>query len=65
MFNDVEEQREVIANLCSHAEALLEWINGYEDSETWLSDEIAASLANKQDETPFSRNINIFDFKFV
>lgn len=63
LFIDEEEQKEIIEKLCKHAEGLEDWINGYEDSETWLSDEIADALANNQDETSSSRNINIFDFK--
>lgn len=62
-FDDVEEQQKVVANLCSHAEILEDWINRYEDSGEWLSDEIAEALANEQDETPPYRNINIFDIK--
>ncbi|MBR6169883.1 MAG: hypothetical protein IKQ51_04150 [Bacteroidaceae bacterium] len=47
-FKDVNEQREVIDNLCIHTESLETWINEYEDSEEWLSDEIETCLASFQ-----------------
>lgn len=62
-FIDVEEQKEIIENLCKHAEGLKDWISGYENSKEWLSDEIAEALANEQDKMPSSKNINIFNFK--
>ena len=47
-FKDVNEQREVIDNLCIHTESLETWINEYEDSEEWLSDEIEECLRGKK-----------------
>lgn len=38
LFADDEE--EIISNLCHHADALDDWINHYDDSDKWLSDEI-------------------------
>lgn len=38
LFSDDEE--EIISNLCHHADALDDWINHYDDSDKWLSDEI-------------------------
>lgn len=48
LFDDVEEQRRIISNLCTHAEALEDWINKYEDSRIWLTDEIEACLRKRK-----------------
>lgn len=50
LFDDVEEQRRIITNLCTHAEALEDWINSYEDSRIWLTDEIEACLRRRKPE---------------
>lgn len=63
LFIDEDEQKEIIENLCKHSEGLEAWINEYEDSEEWLTDEIAETSVNEQDEQVFPQNINIFDFK--
>lgn len=39
-----EEEEQIIKNLCVNAQRLKEWINDYEESDIWLSDEIAESL---------------------
>lgn len=48
LFSGKEEQEQIISNLCSHAEGLDKWINEYDDSEEWLSDEIEEALMVKQ-----------------
>ncbi len=48
-FDGAEEQRRIISNLCKHAEALEDWINEYEDSRDWLTDEIETCLASFQE----------------
>ena len=50
LLDDVEEQRSIIANLSTHAEALESWINGYEESRDWLTDEIEACLRRRKPE---------------
>lgn len=50
LFNEKKEQRVIIANLCKHAEALEGWINRYEDSREWLTDEIEACLRRRKPE---------------
>ncbi len=50
LFSDKEELEQMISNLCSHAEGLDKWINEYDDSEVWLSDEIEEALAAQQSE---------------
>ena len=49
-FDGAEEQRRIISNLCTHAEALEDWINRYEDSRDWLTDEIEACLRKRKSE---------------
>lgn len=50
LFVDEDEQKDIIENLCRHAEGLEDWINQYEDSETWLTDEIEACLRKRKHE---------------
>ena len=40
IFSKNGEQEEIINNLCKNAEGLEDWINEYDESEEWLSDEI-------------------------
>ena len=47
IFSKNGEQEEIIKNLCKHAEGLEDWINEYDESEEWLSDEIDFSLKDK------------------
>lgn len=47
LFSDDEE--EIISNLCHHADALDDWINHYDDSDKWLSDEIADVINSRKD----------------
>lgn len=49
MLTDEDEQNEIIKNLCKHSEGLEEWINEYEDSGVWLTDEIETCLASFQE----------------
>lgn len=49
-FDGTEEQRRIISNLCKHSEGLEEWINEYEDSRDWLTDEIEACLRKRKPE---------------
>ncbi len=44
---DEDEKSDVIENLCSHSEGLEDWINGYNESDCWLSDEIDEVLQEK------------------
>lgn len=60
---DIDEQKDIVENLCAHSEGLEAWINEYEDSEGWLSDEIEEALFNGQDEQASPINIIIFDYK--
>ncbi len=46
-FSDIGEQENIINNLCVHAESLGEWVNQYEESGEWLSDEISTALSRK------------------
>lgn len=48
MFTDEDEQDVIIENLCKYSEGLEAWINEYEDSDEWLSDEIETCLASFQ-----------------
>lgn len=54
VFSDKEEQEQMISNLCSHAEGLDKWINQYDESDEWLSDEInnCLSSCNKPKKAP-------------
>lgn len=45
-----EEQKDIIENLCKHSEGLEVWVNEYEDSEDWLTDEIEACLRKRKPE---------------
>jgi len=56
-FDGTEEQRRIISNLCKHSEGLEEWINEYEDSRDWLTDEIEACLRDNQAMEP-KRKLN-------
>ena len=49
MLTDEDEQDEIIKNLCKHSEGLEDWINEYEDSGVWLTDEIETCLASFQE----------------
>jgi len=49
MLTDEDEQNEIIKNLCKHSEGLEDWINEYEDSGVWLTDEIETCLASFQE----------------
>ena len=50
MLTDESEQNDIIENLCKYSEGLEEWINGYEDSGDWLTDEIEACLRKRKPE---------------
>ena len=52
-----EEQKDIIENLCKHSEGLEVWVNEYEDSEDWLSDEIGTCLRDNQAMEP-KRKLN-------
>ncbi len=50
-----EEQKEIIQNICYHAEELKSWINDYEETADWLSDQITEAITtsntnNKKDD---------------
>lgn len=49
MLTDEDEQNEIIKNLGKHSEGLEDWINEYEDSGVWLTDEIETCLASFQE----------------
>lgn len=49
VLTDEDEQNEIIKNLCKHSEGLEDWINEYEDSGVWLTDEIETCLASFQE----------------
>lgn len=53
LFSDDEE--EIISNLCHHADALDDWINHYDDSDKWLSDEIEMVLNPEANGKPDER----------
>lgn len=61
LFDDAEEQRKIISNLCTHAEALEDWINRYEDSRDWLTDEIDACLRDNQAMEPKRKLSEVLD----
>lgn len=44
LFTDKEEREQIISNLCRHAEGLDTWINQYDESNEWLSDEIGKCM---------------------
>lgn len=44
---DLEEQKVFLQHLVEQSPALSEWINNYDDSDEWLSDEIADVIADK------------------
>jgi hypothetical protein len=46
LFSNKDEQEQIISNLCSHAEGLDKWINQYDESDVWLSDEIKNCLSS-------------------
>ena len=50
LFIDEDEQKEIIDKLCMNSEGLEAWINEYEDSEEWLTDEIEACLRRRKPE---------------
>ena len=57
-FANAEEQKEIITNLCRHAEGLDEWVNKYEDNGGWLSEEIGKTTALPIEEEPLKLKEN-------
>ena len=49
IFPTEKEQERIIDNLCKSAVKLDEWINHYDESSEWLSDEIALAINSRKD----------------
>ncbi len=47
VISDEDEKNDVIANLCCQSVGLDDWINNYDESDCWLSDEIDEVLQKK------------------
>lgn len=56
-----EEQKDIIENLCKHSEGLEVWVNEYEDSEDWITDEIDACLRDNQAMEPKRKLSEVLD----
>lgn len=71
LFIDENEQEEIIENLCRHAEGLEEWINQYEESRQWLSDEIETCLRKRKleqkevDSTKHKKDYSKYSFELT
>lgn len=56
LFAKEDEQKEIIDKLCINSEGLEAWINEYEESEEWLTEEIETCLRKRKPEPKIGNN---------